>query len=249
MDSTVKFCTIPTLVPPQIVADTLQKVPRTIFQTMETSHVPQRMYEHVSHLWKMNPDYEYRFYDNQAREKFIQDSYGKESEVAQAFSQINSNVMKAEFWRCAILYKYGGVYIDIDASFTQPLSSIIRPEDDYLTGIGKRGDPHNWVIICTARNPAIGLFVQDSTRRILQNTPLQSKHWHPLVCMAGPPILDLAFKQHLNQVGQPLEPGTIYCQGRNYRILEGDLLGGMASFKYDGYKEDLEAMKIAYWKD
>lgn len=251
MDSTAQFRTIPSLVPQQIAPDTQQKVPRMIFQTMETSYVPQRMYDHVSQLWKMNPDYEYRFYDNQARQKFIQDSYGKQSEVAQAFSKINLGVIKADFWRYAVLYKYGGVYIDLDASFKQPLSSIIQPEDDYLTGIGQRGDPHQWVIICSAGNLAIGLALQDSTRRILKNEPLQDKRyrWHRVASMAGPPILNLALKQHLNQVEQRLEPGTICCEGRNYRILEGDFLGGMANFKYDGYQEDLEAMRIGYWKD
>jgi mannosyltransferase OCH1-like enzyme len=38
-------------------------------------------------------------------------------------------VAKADFWRYLVLYKYGGVYIDIDSSIDVPLDSFINGGD------------------------------------------------------------------------------------------------------------------------
>jgi mannosyltransferase OCH1-like enzyme len=41
------------------------------------------------------------------------------------FKEYPIGVMRADFWRYAILYIYGGIYLDID---TQPLLSIEKWE-------------------------------------------------------------------------------------------------------------------------
>lgn len=55
MDFTVNFFTISNLVPSQIDVNSRQKVPRTIFQMRETSRVPQRMYNRLSHNVENEP--------------------------------------------------------------------------------------------------------------------------------------------------------------------------------------------------
>lgn len=43
------------------------------------------------------------------------------------YNQIKVGAIKADFWRVCILYKYGGVYSDIDI---KPVSSILNKNKD-----------------------------------------------------------------------------------------------------------------------
>jgi alpha 1,6-mannosyltransferase len=48
-------------------------------------------------------------------------------EVAQLYAAYPLGVMRADFWRYAILYAYGGVYSDIDTECLQPLTQWFPP--------------------------------------------------------------------------------------------------------------------------
>lgn len=82
--------------------------------------------------WKgLNPDYEIVLYDNAMCEKFLLDNYGQL--YKDIFDFLKDGPIKADFWRICILYKYGGVYSDIDSLPLVPLKDFIENDIDFVT--------------------------------------------------------------------------------------------------------------------
>jgi len=82
--------------------------------------------------WKdLNPDYNIVIYDNTMCEDFLLKEY---SELYKnIFLFIKDGPIKADFWRLCVLYKYGGIYSDIDNVPLVPLKEIIEDNIDLVT--------------------------------------------------------------------------------------------------------------------
>ena len=67
---------------------------------------------------------------------------------------------------------------------------------------------------------------------------------------AGPPLLDKAVQHVLRNEHKKksVEEGTHeISNGKTYRVIKGDHLGGNVNFKYRGYNSDLKEMGIKHW--
>jgi mannosyltransferase OCH1-like enzyme len=69
------------------------------------------MQECVDKLKKDNPEFEYHFYDDNQCREYIKDNFNKD--VLHAFDKLIPGAFKADLWRYCILYKKGGIYLDI----------------------------------------------------------------------------------------------------------------------------------------
>jgi hypothetical protein len=72
----------------------------------------------------MNPEFDYYLYSDDASRRFIEMNYDKE--VVAAFNALKPGAYKSDLWRYCILYKRGGVYMDIKYYSTVPLITIIK---------------------------------------------------------------------------------------------------------------------------
>lgn len=78
------------------------------------------------------------------------------AETFESYSKIQIGAAQADFWRLLVLYKHGGVYMDIDAHLIWPLSSIIKPEQTELYLVIKNGEISNYFI--ASKNDNINLM-------------------------------------------------------------------------------------------
>ena len=105
----------------------------------------------------LNPEYELRFYDDKKCEEFLAAEYGPEH--LELFRWIKDGPIKADFWRLCVLYKWGGVYSDVDNVPLVPLSSFVEPTADFVTctaywdEMGFNFNPN--LIISSAGNPIL----------------------------------------------------------------------------------------------
>lgn len=109
--------------------DTLFNIPKVIYfcnkdiDTITTNH---------ANKWKeLNPDYEIKLYSDIDCENFLETEYSAFHKFI--FHSIPDGPIKADFWRICILYKYGGVYSDIDNEPLIPLSDYVEDDIDFLT--------------------------------------------------------------------------------------------------------------------
>ena len=106
-------------------------IPKKIFQTWETSEVTEGMHSAVQTWINKNPDWEYYFFDAQARRNFIKDNFSKE--VVNAYDQLIPGAYKADLWRYCVLYIHGGIYCDIKQELLTSLNSVLTKDIEFLS--------------------------------------------------------------------------------------------------------------------
>jgi FkbM family methyltransferase len=156
---------------------TKHKIPRIIHQTYKTKELPKELIENVNKIKEMNPDFEYRFYDDNDCEEFIKDNYDKET--LDIYLNINSKYSsaRADFFRYLLMYKIGGVYLDIKSSTIVPLNQVLLDTDEYLLSHwpGKDwsedlkyefGEFQNWHIVCKPEHPFLLKVIEDVKKNI-----------------------------------------------------------------------------------
>jgi mannosyltransferase OCH1-like enzyme len=82
------------------------------------------MKETIYNLITMNPEFDYYLYSDDESSKYIQENF--EKDVIDAFNSLRPGAYKSDLWRYCILYKKGGVYIDIKYTTLKPLTSIMK---------------------------------------------------------------------------------------------------------------------------
>ena len=106
----------------------INNVPLKIFLTWETKNLPINMYNNLILLHKMNPEFDIYLYDDQDRINFIKDNF--DPDVLEAYNSLIPGAFRADLWRYCIIYKYGGIYIDIKYHTHIPLIELIK-ESEY----------------------------------------------------------------------------------------------------------------------
>jgi len=96
----------------------------TIYESWHSNQVPTKMRQTIYELLDMNPEFDYYLYSDDACRKFIKDNFNED--VVSAFDSLKPGAYKSDLWRYCILYKKGGVYLDIKFKSLVPLAPIIE---------------------------------------------------------------------------------------------------------------------------
>jgi len=125
-------------------------IPPNLFQTWHTKSLPPLMANSVAKLRQINPRFNYFLFDDNDCREFIKDNFSLD--VLNAFDTLKPGAYKADLWRYCILYKKGGVYLDIKY---QPVSgfklvNLLEKEHWVLDADGN--GIYNAVMVCKAGN-------------------------------------------------------------------------------------------------
>ena len=128
MESNSDVCSTPISVPPNLPDNYV--VPLNIFQTWHNKTLPPKMKACVDSVMRDNPNFKHYMYDVEDCRKFIRDEY--DFNVLNAYDSLIPLAYKADLWRCCILYKYGGVYLDIKFGCINGFCFESLCDDDYF---------------------------------------------------------------------------------------------------------------------
>lgn len=122
-------------------------IPKIIHQTSNSSLLSSEVEANVTRLKELNPGWDYRHYTDEAMFQFIQQEYP--SDVVNAFNSINPEygAARADFFRYLLMFKVGGVYLDIKSSCALPFDEIIHSTDQMVLATWNNGQgmPYaNW---------------------------------------------------------------------------------------------------------
>jgi mannosyltransferase OCH1-like enzyme len=174
-------------------------IPKIIHQTFKDHHLPFITRWHINRFLKRNPEYQYEFYDDQRIEHFLKKEY--DQETLALYKRLNIGAAKADFFRYAVLYKTGGIYIDIDSGINGRLVDFILPEDVAI--ITREGDPNlfaQWALIYSAGHPFLKMTMEMIKENINTN-----KYPNDVHKMTGPSVYTEAINKSL-----ALEPTIPY---------------------------------------
>lgn len=91
--------------------ETKTVIPLHIYQMWHNKDLPPKMKECVEKLKNDNPEFKHSLYDETQCRIFIEKHFDKE--VLNAYDKIIPSAYKCDLWRYCIMYKKGGIYIDI----------------------------------------------------------------------------------------------------------------------------------------
>ena len=86
-------------------------IPLVIYQTWHTKSLPPKMAECVDKLKRENPEFEHHLYDDADCREFIHSNF--DISILETYDRLIPGAYKADLWRYCILYKNGGIYLDI----------------------------------------------------------------------------------------------------------------------------------------
>ncbi|PIT13617.1 hypothetical protein BGI32_09115 [Snodgrassella alvi] len=108
-------------------------IPKVIYQTYKDwESLKPEWYENIDHICELNPQWKYHFFDDKAVEEFILQEYGKE--ILEVYLSISPELgpARADLFRYLLIYKRGGVYLDIKTTLTQPLDKVLQQDDVFI---------------------------------------------------------------------------------------------------------------------
>lgn len=165
-----KRFTIPPNTPARKKAAYEQKIPRIIWQTNFTDKVTLPVYiNYLFNKW-MAPTYEHRFVSTEERNTFVRDNFPPN--IYDCYSRVQIGAAQADFWRVLVLQKYGGLYIDINATLVYSPDKFIVPRDSdvYLRYKDRGGDGmSNFFIASISDNPNLTKIINKITENIEEN--------------------------------------------------------------------------------
>jgi mannosyltransferase OCH1-like enzyme len=159
-------------------------IPRIIHQTIASKDGLHPTYaDNIAKLKARNPGWEHRLYDDQDIEAFIAGNY--DPGVLAAYRRINPRfgAGRADFFRYLLLYRLGGVYLDIKSSCTRPFDEILKPDEAYLLShwrdhrwgrypeLGPDGEFQQWHIVAEPNHPFLAAVIRKVQENIASYWP------------------------------------------------------------------------------
>ncbi len=172
-------------------------IPKVIYQTWFTRDVHPKVAKVIKRMKKRNPSYEHKIFTDDELHAFVEDNFDKE--IVTAFNKLNIIVAKVDFWRYLILYKLGGIYLDMDSTIKQPLDLLIKEEDKAIITAEKNDTFFvQWALIFSAKHP----ILEKTIELILENIKT-NKYPNDIHQMTGPTVFSRAIqsvhKEYFNE--------------------------------------------------
>ncbi len=148
-------------------------IPLHIYQTWSSKKLPDKMALCVQSLKEDNPEFQHHLYDDQECRHFIKENF--DETILNAYDALIPGAYRADLWRYCILYKLGGIYLDIKYKCCNGFKLIALTEKEYFVNDWNqktRGDNicldggiYNAFMICKPKNPIMKKCID----RVVQN--------------------------------------------------------------------------------
>jgi mannosyltransferase OCH1-like enzyme len=160
-------------------------IPRIIHQTFYERTLNDKLQGNVDHLRALNPGWEYRYYNDDDVDAFIQNNYPPL--IWEYYERIDKRygAARADLFRYLLMYKVGGVYLDIKSSARLPFDTVLKPDDRFILSKwhDENGEYEHIEFIYDLRHILGGEFQQ----------------WH-VICAPGHPYLKAVLEQVLANI-------------------------------------------------
>jgi hypothetical protein len=152
-------------------------IPKIIWQTYKDKYeiLPQYIIDCIE-TWKiLNPEYEYKYMDDYAAEEFILNEFGLD--WYNIFKAVPLGVMRGDIWRYLVIYKYGGVYADIDTICKKPISQWLNNKYDFIVADDGDGKSFCQYIFAAKKEHELLLSVIDLIKNKFNNPDYTNKNF------------------------------------------------------------------------
>ena len=122
------------------------KIPHHLWMTGKDNASYYLEWAHIKSEIELNPLWSIHICDDHDTDMFMAKFFPNTS-LLYSYKNINNVIAgasKADIWRYAVLYVFGGVYIDTDSQLRKPLSAIIQPADEMILAFENNHYDGDW---------------------------------------------------------------------------------------------------------
>jgi mannosyltransferase OCH1-like enzyme len=139
-------------------------ISKNIFQTWYTKNLPSQIKHSIDEMIDINGEYDYFIYDDDDMYDFVKKEYGYS--IYKRFLDIKIGAMRADIWRYMILYKYGGVYLDIDSILYGKISDLNNKNSSIITRERNPGLFVQWMLLFDVGHPILHKCIEKCIENI-----------------------------------------------------------------------------------
>jgi mannosyltransferase OCH1-like enzyme len=138
-------------------------VPLVIYQTWHTKTLPRLMHNSIVLLKQNNPRFTHHLFDDTDCREFIKNNFA--NDVLHAYDSLIPGAYKADLWRYCILYKNGGIYLDIKYRHVNNFKLISITEQEHFVLDADNTGIYNALLVCRQGNEKLLMAI----RKIVEN--------------------------------------------------------------------------------
>lgn len=155
-------------------------IPRILWQTYKSSDPPAAAAACMASWRKYNHNHKFIYMGDLECEEFIEQWF--EPEFFEMYKALPVGVMKADVWRVAVVYIYGGIYADVDTECRAPVEDWIGSSSTLVAAVeNDTGALGNFAFAAIPRHPAlyrvlqtfVELYNSESFMNATSPTPVQ----------------------------------------------------------------------------
>tara|TARA_B110000971_G_scaffold69922_1_gene71658 strand:- start:7748 stop:9916 length:2169 start_codon:yes stop_codon:yes gene_type:complete len=214
----------------------INDIPLHVIQTYKNI-IPHTIQDGMELLRKQNPEFKFYFYNDDDILDFIKNNYDKD--VLDSFNKLIPGAYKADLFRYCILYKYGGVYMDIKLvmSSDYKLINLIKYSDElhvlddttYTRNKKSHGKFIYQGMMITKSN---NIFIKDLIDTIVKKCKYYELGKNPLD-ITGPNMYWHQLKKYINK--KNIDYKSLVHRGSSKIYLKSKLI--IEGYKLDNYNK------------
>lgn len=157
-------------------------------------------------FFERNSNWEVHITSNEMKDEFMNRTFANTS-LLWAYNIISpvAGAAKADIWRYAVLWAYGGAYVDDDSDIMTPLDKMIEPLDELIISYEKNGFNANRCYIPTYHLSDFSTFRNASKRNrhvfhdmCLLNWAIVSAPRHPIIAAVMENVVEIIRQEYLS---------------------------------------------------
>jgi mannosyltransferase OCH1-like enzyme len=236
---------------PENINDPTRKIPKIVFQTSRSRCMTPRLHELTSR-WRFE-GWSYYFYDDDAIMRVLHEEFEDFPHLKLLTLRcIDYGTIKADIWRYIVLWKYGGLYADLDSVPTNFTGDTIQPEDDSLFVVETYHLLSQYFMSSSAKHPLLYYTIQRSLLKLLDADDTGNFN---AALLTGPHALHKGYTQFMKDADviialpktKPIKAGLFV--GTNNRSVTVIGLGGKQSNEFVKREEITRGEKVKNYKE
>jgi mannosyltransferase OCH1-like enzyme len=164
-------------------------IPKIIHQTWKNHEIPNKWKAYQQKVKQLHPDWEYRLWTDDDNDLFVKTEY---PEFYNTYIGFSKNIMRADVIRYLIMYKIGGLYLDLDYEMLMPFDllneTLVLPKNRSIS----EGDDYDGIGNCIFASAPGHEFWKDVINE-LQNNPPVIDNYNEVIDATGPMLLTRIF--------------------------------------------------------
>jgi mannosyltransferase OCH1-like enzyme len=149
-------------------------IPKIIHQTWKTSEIPENWKFGVDECKRIHNDYEYKLWTDEMMEEFVKKEY---PDFYQIYKSYKYHIQRCDAFRYLVLYKYGGIYIDMDIVCKKKLDNLLKYDIIFAKSSNIKSSYTNSLMISSKNNKFIKYCI-DNLPKYRNNKIFLGKHFH-----------------------------------------------------------------------